>query len=215
MKEPNLELKQNIDKPIYKNESVGNIEEIKAKLQSLAEDILNYSPETKEFSEIKEAFIKIQPVIENEIQKYIEREETAEYHFSINWKYKFYFELIDKLNLLTESNKEMTARFFMISDNIDHIIARDILRKRQLYKSKEKNINQQDYLAGYILRKFNFSDDELQNLIERCLTVYDDEMNDGEEIEIEKDENGNCLYCGKKCFHGEMCDEQQAGGFGG
>ncbi|MEI8197910.1 MAG: hypothetical protein WCI73_18600, partial [Phycisphaerae bacterium] len=86
--------------------------------------------------------------------------------------------LIDKLNLLTESNKEMTARFFMISDNIDHIIARDILRKRQLYKSKEKNINQQDYLAGYILRKFNFSEDEVSDLIESWLTVKDDEMAD-------------------------------------
>jgi hypothetical protein len=33
--------------------------------------------------------------------------------------------------------------------------------------------------------------------------------------EIEKDENGNCVYCGQKCWKdgGQMCDEQQAGGF--
>lgn len=33
------------------------------------------------------------------------------------------------------------------------------------------------------------------------------------ETDIDKDEDGNCLYCGQKCFRGEMCDEQQAGGF--
>jgi len=33
------------------------------------------------------------------------------------------------------------------------------------------------------------------------------------ETDIDKDEDGNCLYCGTKCFRGEMCDEQQAGGF--
>jgi hypothetical protein len=32
--------------------------------------------------------------------------------------------------------------------------------------------------------------------------------------EIEKDNEGNCIYCGQKCFDGQMCDEQQAGGFG-
>jgi hypothetical protein len=31
--------------------------------------------------------------------------------------------------------------------------------------------------------------------------------------EIQKDDDGNCIYCGEKCFEGEMCDEQQAGGF--
>ena len=29
----------------------------------------------------------------------------------------------------------------------------------------------------------------------------------------ELDEEGRCIYCGEKCFEGEMCDEQQAGGF--
>jgi hypothetical protein len=29
----------------------------------------------------------------------------------------------------------------------------------------------------------------------------------------EKDDDGNCLYCGRKCWDGELCDEQQAGGF--
>jgi hypothetical protein len=33
------------------------------------------------------------------------------------------------------------------------------------------------------------------------------------EDDCEKDDNGNCKYCGQKCWEGEMCDEQQAGGF--
>lgn len=33
------------------------------------------------------------------------------------------------------------------------------------------------------------------------------------ETDIDKDEDGNCLYCGTMCFRGDMCDEQQAGGF--
>ena len=30
---------------------------------------------------------------------------------------------------------------------------------------------------------------------------------------IKLDDEGRCEYCGEKCFDGEMCDEQQAGGF--
>ena len=33
------------------------------------------------------------------------------------------------------------------------------------------------------------------------------------EDDCEKDDDGNCIYCGQKCWDGEMCDEQQAGGF--
>jgi hypothetical protein len=178
MKEPNPELKQNTDQFPQKNEGGETVEEIKIKLESLAENISKYPPETKEFNEIKEAFIKIQPVIEKEIQEYIKREETSEYSFSMDSKYKFYFELIDKLNLLTESNKEMAAKVFMISDGIDFTIAYDILRKRQLYKSKEKDINQQDYLADHILKKFDFSEDEVTDLIQSWLSVEDDDMAD-------------------------------------
>ena len=36
-------------------------------------------------------------------------------------------------------------------------------------------------------------------------------VSDGEEIDVDKD--GNCIYCGKECWDGEMCDDQQAGGF--
>lgn len=176
MKELNPELKQNIDKPIQENDPEDNIEKIKEKLKSLAEDISEYSPETKEFSEIKEAFVEIQPAVEREIQEYIEREETADFSFSMDREYAFYFELIDKLNLLTESNKEMTARLFMVSGDIDHIITHDILRKRQVYKSKEKNVKQEDYLTGYILKKFDFSEDEISDLIQSWLSVEDDDM---------------------------------------
>ncbi len=178
MKEPKPELKQNIDQFIQKNEGQETLEEIKTKLEFFGTEILKYPPETKEFFEIKEAFIKIQPVIEKEIQKYIERKEADEYHFVMNSEYRFYFELIDKLNLLTESNKEMAARIVMSSDSIDHTIAHDILRKRQLYKSREKNINQEEHLADYILKKFNFSADETSELIQSWLSVEEDESAD-------------------------------------
>ena len=31
--------------------------------------------------------------------------------------------------------------------------------------------------------------------------------------QVDRDEKGNCIYCGQKCWIGDMCDEQQAGGF--
>jgi len=34
-----------------------------------------------------------------------------------------------------------------------------------------------------------------------------------DESSIDFADDGNCLYCGTDCFEGEMCDEQQAGGF--
>lgn len=179
MKESDFVLKQNIDESVQQNDHEFSIEQIKARLELWAKDISNFSPDTKEFSEIKEVFIKIQPIVEKEIQEYIEREEKADaIGFVMDWQYQYYFELIDKLNLLTESNKEMAAKLFMVSDGIDHTIANDILRKRQIYKSKEKNIKQEDYLAGYILKKFDFFEDEASDLIQSWLSVEDDEMAD-------------------------------------
>ncbi len=175
MKESNPGQKQNVDQPLQENEGEINIEEIKTKLKSLAEDVSKCLPESKEFIEIREEFIKIQPVVENEIKKQIEREENSEYHFSMDKNLEYYFELIDRLNLLTEPSKEMTARLFMASGDVDYSIARDILRKRELYKSKEKDINQQENLADHILKKFDFSEDEIHKLIQSWLTVEEDE----------------------------------------
>ncbi|MDD2680760.1 MAG: hypothetical protein PHE20_01500 [Patescibacteria group bacterium] len=173
MKESNFISKQNID-----NSCEESVEEIKVKLESLKEDISEYTPETKEFSEIKENFIKIQSVIEKEVQKYIEREEASEYHFSIDRGYKSYFELIDKLDLLNESNKEMAAKVFMMSDHIDHAIANSILSKRQQYKTEGQNIDHHEGLAEYILKKFDFSEEEVSDLIQSWLSVEDDETAD-------------------------------------
>ena len=140
MKESNLEIIKNTDQSTHKNEKEENIEEIKKKLESLAKNVSKYSPDSKKFFKIKEAFIKIQPIVEKKIKEYIEQEEKAEsFGFVMDWQYEFYFELIDKLNLITESNKEIAARLFMVSSQIDHTIAHDILRKRNLYESKEKN----------------------------------------------------------------------------
>ena len=178
MKESNLEIMKNTNQSTHKNEKEENIEVVKKKLESLAKDVSKYSPDSKKFFQIKGAFIKIQPIVEKKIQEYIKKEETEELSFVMDWQYEFYFELIDKLNLLTESNKEMAARLFMVSSEIDHTIAHDILRKRNLYESKEKNINQQDNLADYILKKFNFSEDEVTDLIKSWLSVKDDDMAD-------------------------------------
>lgn len=30
---------------------------------------------------------------------------------------------------------------------------------------------------------------------------------------VNVDDEDNCIYCGQKCWQGDMCDEQQAGGF--
>ena len=35
----------------------------------------------------------------------------------------------------------------------------------------------------------------------------------GEGIQLMDDDQGNCMYCGEKCYDGQMCDEQQAGEF--
>jgi len=51
-----------------------------------------------------------------------------------------------------------------------------------------------------------------QNDLVDTMTVWEDDLDDGVDT-IEKDDDGNCKYCGQKCFEGEMCDEQQAGGF--
>lgn len=34
-----------------------------------------------------------------------------------------------------------------------------------------------------------------------------------DEDDYERDDDENCKYCGQKCWKGQMCDEQQAGGF--
>lgn len=174
MKEMNFELKQNTNENLKESNHKDDLEEIKVQLALLAKDVLKYSPETKEFSEIKASFIKIQPIIEKGIRDYIKRESDSELHFSLDSEYKVYFELIDKFGLLTESSKELGAKLFIICDDIDHIISRDILSKRGLYKSKEKNINQEDYLAGYILKKFDFSGNEVSDLIQSWLSIEDD-----------------------------------------
>ncbi len=175
MKEPNPNI---IKTGSIDLEEMKTPEDIKSKLEVLAKDILKSSPGTRKFNEIKENFIKIQPVVESEIRKYIEREETGELHFSISREYEFYFELIDKLDLLTDSNKEITARLYMISNDIDHTLARDILRKRELYTSKEKDLEYKEYLADYILKQFGFSEHEAEDLIQSWLTVKDDEIAD-------------------------------------
>jgi len=174
MKEANFGLKQNINKSIQENIPEDNIEKAKKDLHFLSEELLKYQPETKEFSEIQESFIKIQPIIEEGIKDYIKREEEMDFHFSMDREYALYFKLADKFDSLTESCKELASRLFIICSDIDRTISDDILSKRELYKAKEKNINQGDYLAGYILKKFDFSENEVSDLIQSWLSIEDD-----------------------------------------
>lgn len=44
------------------------------------------------------------------------------------------------------------------------------------------------------------------------MTIWEEDLYTPDE-EVEKDDDGNCVYCGQKCWDGQMCDEQQAGGF--
>lgn len=47
------------------------------------------------------------------------------------------------------------------------------------------------------------------------IQAIDGQHNDGGnvEVKIDVDHNDDCIYCGEKCYRGQMCDEQQAGGF--
>lgn len=161
------------------NEASSNeeiIRDLKNKIEELADGVSQHSPETEEFLALKESFINIQPQVEEQILKYINREEESDFRFSIDRQYVKYFELIDKLDLLTDSNKEMALRLYNLSYHLDHTIADEILRKRSLYTANEKDINQEDHLAAYILKNQNFSEEEVYDLIQSWLSVEDDEM---------------------------------------
>ena len=59
---------------------------------------------------------------------------------------------------------------------------------------------------GYIVDAIDVGGNNINTM---C--VWEDDINPLDDYE--KDDDGNCKYCGQKCFEGEMCDEQQAGGF--
>lgn len=50
----------------------------------------------------------------------------------------------------------------------------------------------------------------IQKLLEEAARILAEE---NQEENLDLDDEGKCLYCGQDCFEGEMCDEQQAGGF--
>lgn len=176
MKKLNFGFEQNVGVSTPESVVEKTGKEIKEELRLLSTRSSQYSPESEEFSEIKESFIKIQPIIQKEIQEYIKKEEASHTGFDMSYEYESYFELINKLNLLTESDKEMGSKLFMLSNGIDRTIARDILEKRQIYKSKENNENKQEYLADYILKKLDFSENEVADLIQSWLSVEDDDI---------------------------------------
>jgi len=68
--------------------------------------------------------------------------------------------------------------------------------KMMIYKTPE----------GFIVDVYS-QDDEVDTM-----TIWEDDLTPMPD-EYETDDDGNCKYCGEKCWEGEMCDEQQAGGF--
>lgn len=175
MKEINSKLENSLN-PSFKKTSEFNIVKIKEELLLLGEKASQCSPEDNDFSKIREAFIKIQPIIEKGLRRYIEEEESADINFSMDREYCCYFELISRFNLITESNKDIITRLFMVSSGIDFTIAEDIIKKRDLYKSKEKNINEEDHLLGCILKKVGFSKKEASDLARSWLSIEDDDL---------------------------------------
>ena len=81
----------------------------------------------------------------------------------------------------------------------------------------EKHSVRQKYIDSIMKNKFGDDDEQyydsnlgfLQSLsLEELQAMCDEDLDD-----CETDDDGNCPYCGQKCWEGEMCDEQQAGGF--
>jgi len=70
--------------------------------------------------------------------------------------------------------------------------------------------NIDDQIGGY-----NIGEIPVDSMIELLGQIEDLDEKDfeEEEDEIKTDDDGNCEFCGEKCFDGEMCDEQQADGF--
>lgn len=52
---------------------------------------------------------------------------------------------------------------------------------------------------------------ELHNMVCSNKIRYNEAEDNFDTMDVDMDEN--CVYCGQKCWEGEMCDEQQAGGF--
>jgi hypothetical protein len=63
---------------------------------------------------------------------------------------------------------------------------------------------------GYIVDAYDIGGNVINTM-----AIWEDDINPlvDDDEDIETDDDGNCIYCGQKCFEGQMCDEQQAGGF--
>jgi len=75
---------------------------------------------------------------------------------------------------------------------------------------KEAAIKQLESINEVIQQRFN---DASPQIFVNAIDNSDIEVANCDEDEIEVDDDGDCKYCGERCFDGEMCDEQQAGGF--
>jgi hypothetical protein len=68
-------------------------------------------------------------------------------------------------------------------------------------------IHQDEDKLGFIIDVFGQTNEA------GTMTIWEEDLIDEDDEEVEKDDDGNCKYCGQKCWEGQMCDEQQAGGF--
>ena len=126
------------------------------------------------------------------------------------------YELLSKLSVKTlvaslpeeqwENYKELNNSYFEImrQDYFEDAGREEI----QIHAGENGNIFifQDDGKLGFIIDVYGQNDhfDTMQ--------VWEEDLDDGTE-DMNKDDNGNCQYCGQKCWEGQMCDEQQAGGF--
>ena len=125
-------------------------------------------------------------------------------------------ELLHKLSIKTlvqalpeerwEKYKELNNSYFEImhQDYYEDAGREEI----QIHAGDHGNIFifQDDGKLGFIIDVYG------QNDHHDTMQVWEEDLEDGTE-DMNKDDNGNCIYCGQKCWDGQMCDEQQSDGF--
>lgn len=87
---------------------------------------------------------------------------------------------------------------FVDFKNYDQLSFRDAEENVKLYKDGE--------LLGTIKVWLDSEMDDREYICINYTIVYLDTL-------VKVDDENNCPYCGAKCFKGEMCDEQKAGGY--
>ena len=93
--------------------------------------------------------------------------------------------------------------FEVVSHDYNYDLQREEI---QIHAGQNGNIFLIKTDQGFVIDVYN----QEENI--NTMAVWEDDLTpDTDELDL--DDDGNCKYCGEKCFEGQMCDEQQAGGF--